>query len=145
MMIIWIITITLGLGIIATMCKNCSGCSGKGKHRGKAVFMLAASVAWQAYNGNAPVISVGKSLKHIDMPRWFVEHVGKIRRPCYASYRSKDGGQWFDSVAMTGNKKTEMLGKLEWANSHKTRTKLRRAAAAKAMLTIRYGKTEEQS
>lgn len=119
----------------------------QGKHRGKAVFMLAVSVAWQAHIGMPLQIDDGNgcSLEHREVPRWFVQFVGRLRRPCYASYRSKDGGQWFDSVAMTGDKKTEMLGELEWRNSHKTRGKLRRAAAAKAMLTIRYGKTNEEN
>ena len=115
--------------------------SKQANHRGKALFMMAVSYAWQMHSGLGVVghSSAWKEAQMVQIPTEFVEKIGRLYRPCYSSYRSKDGGQWFDSVAMTGLKQTSAYGEIDIKQSRKADVQKRRAAAAKALLTMGRG------
>lgn len=108
-----------------------------GKHRGKILYAGIISSFWHVYeHGVAPSDDDFDGTAAI--PDWFIRQVAKVHKPVFYSYRSKDGGQYFDSMAISGHKKQKLWPEL--ASNNRTSKAKRRSAAAKAILTMRHGK-----
>jgi len=99
-----------------------------GKHRGKIAFCSLIVAAWNAAGGDM----------NSYVPQDFISRMSRELRPEFMTYRSKDSGQYFDSVAWNwlgcddGNKDSYIAA---FANSRRVKRSKRKAAAAKAVMT----------
>jgi hypothetical protein len=92
-----------------------------GKHRGKLAAVLLGWMCAEDWYG-------------IDRGRRFIPEdlFGKMK-PSFYSYRSKDSGQYFDSIAIT-TKDFQIQETKEWIKSIAPQASRRKAAAARAVL-----------
>lgn len=109
------------------------------KHRGKIIWLNWCLNSWLIVNGSQSDWIGGGGPKTVDISGFsdkFILELSKIGRPEYFSYRSKDSGQFFDSVAFSclPGFRTNVV---ELANSYRCQRSRRKAAAAKALLTRR--------
>jgi hypothetical protein len=93
-----------------------------GKHRGKMTALVIGYAVAKMWYEIPPSISV--------VPHAVFENL----QPSFYSYKSKDSGQWFDSVALT-TKAFRIHETKEWVASLAPADSRRKAAAAKAILT----------
>lgn len=111
-----------------------------GKHRGKIAFAAIVARYWLAMHGRLADAMRG-IVQGEHIPHSFFDDIGSAIRPAYYSYRSKDGGQWFDSIAWTNPRSQRgSLLSSEWgklADSKRCNASNRKAAAAKAIITMR--------
>ena len=94
-----------------------------GIHRGRVAWAHWAGVCLDA--AKKPL-----SQRYIDM-------LGEWSRPAFQSYRSKDSGQYFDSVAWTTESLRVDPSNVVMTNSKRCNASKRKAAAAKALITMR--------
>jgi hypothetical protein len=93
-----------------------------GKHRGKLAAVILGWMCAEDWYG-------------IDRERKFIPaEVFDKMKPSFHSYRSKDSGQYFDSVAIT-TKDFRIHEAKDWVQSLAPQASRRKAAAAKAVLT----------
>lgn len=118
-----------------------------GLHRGKLAFSALVGFYWMATNKRIGELFVSASNYRgpaaIEVPQWFELEMASILRPAYSSYRSKDSNQYFDSIAWTNlcGMREHLIGN-GWgnlANTKKCNKSKRKAAAAKALLTMGRG------
>lgn len=97
-----------------------------GIHRGK--------LAWVHWAG--VVLAYAK----VPLSEDYVNMLGELSRPAFQSYKSKDGGQYFDSVAWTTSQLTVDPKLVGLNDSKRCNESKRKAAAAKALLTMQRRK-----
>lgn len=103
-----------------------------GVHRGKLGIVLMSGLANAILYGDK---SEGLNhFPHRHPTQGFLDDFCRMTKPEFSSYRSKDSGQHFDSFAMTTCVKTQQV---QMHDTKVVRESKRKAAAAKALLTMR--------
>lgn len=109
-----------------------------GKHRGKMAVLQVCSMFCLQRDGRLDIERNARQQLLVYQSE--VDALCRQMRPSFYSYRSEDSGQWFDSVAFSIGWLNAGHDALSLKETRKNKVSKRRAAAAKAVATKRYGK-----
>jgi len=131
-----------GMRRFPEICKTADYSTGRkkdiqvGNHRGCAIVMLLAQSCARDFGSEE---NLDNGFTYI--PQWIVQKF----KPCFYSYKSKDGNQWFDSVAITTAWLGANMEMRDIAKETVPKKQLQRAAAVKALITTRRNNARKRS
>jgi hypothetical protein len=111
-----------------------------GKHRGHLAFFLITQIGLCTYEGKHFIDSNGRlAFPPVHVKQWHLDMLARELRPAFNSYKSKDSGQYFDSIAWSNPSglARDFSNGIQLANSDVCNQSRRKSAAAKAVLTKR--------